>query len=61
MVESFLQLNQCDEQKYLLDIIASIKEKCDRASYADQRAEAIQDVEDFEIEVELQLAMEEIN
>ena len=60
MADSYLSLNQCDEQKYLIDIIAGIKEKCERASYADQRAQALIECEEFEIEVELQFAMEEI-
>lgn len=37
-----------------------MKEKCERASYADQRAQALLECEEFEIEVELQFAMEEI-
>jgi hypothetical protein len=60
MVESYLQLNSCDEQKYLVDILTDLKKKCNRASYADRRATALIESEDLEIEIELELAMEEI-
>ena len=37
-----------------------MQEKCQRVAYADRRAEALIESDDFEVEAELELAMEEI-
>jgi hypothetical protein len=38
-----------------------MREKCSRVAYANRRAEALIESDDFEVEIELELAMEEIN